>query len=72
MPPEFVPKPQSYIDRVTKALRIVKIAQYRPDQRLAVRELCEAVLELATALQERELGQGPPPEPKPAAKTPTA
>jgi hypothetical protein len=37
---------------------LVRSAQFRTDPKLAVRELCEAMNELTTALLERE----PPPE----------
>jgi hypothetical protein len=65
MPAEFVPKPLPYLERLQKAQRIVRIATHRPDQRLAVRELCEALAEITTALLEREQGTDPKPEGQP-------
>jgi hypothetical protein len=50
------PKPLPYLGRLQKAQRLVKSAMYRSDPKLAVRELCEAVAELTTALIEREGG----------------
>lgn len=52
--PEFIPKPLPYAERLIKVQRIVKAATYRPDQRIAVREICEALAELTAALIERE------------------
>jgi hypothetical protein len=51
------PKPLPYIGRLQKAQRLVKSALYRSDPKLAVRELCEAIDELTTALLDREQGQ---------------
>ena len=59
MPAEFIPKPLPYLERLQKAQRILKSAQFRSDQRLAIRELCEALTELTLALVEREQGQTP-------------
>jgi hypothetical protein len=50
----FVPKPLTYPERLLKAHRTVKAAQYRTDPKLALRELCEALVEITTALLERE------------------
>ena len=56
------PKPLSYPERIAYAQRIVKSAQYRTDPQLAIRELCEAIGEIAGALLERERGEAPPPQ----------
>jgi hypothetical protein len=66
MPAEFTPKPLPYDERLLKAQRILKAATFRYDQKLAMRELCEAIAEITTALIEREqtekwTGQAPPP-----------
>jgi hypothetical protein len=58
---EFTPKPLPYDERLAKAQRTVKAAQHRADPRLAIRELCEAIGELITALQEREQTPKAPP-----------
>jgi hypothetical protein len=50
----FVPKPLPYAERLEKVQRILKAATHRTDSKLALRELCEALAELTTALQERE------------------
>jgi len=70
--PEFS-RPVTYIDKLRFAERVAKGAQFRHDQKQAVRELCEAMSELISALLERELGGATPtdasrPEQKPAAK----
>jgi hypothetical protein len=52
--PHFSPKPLSYTERLVKAHRTIKAAQYRADPKLQVRELCEGLVELTTALLERE------------------
>jgi hypothetical protein len=54
MPAAFVPKPLPYGERLVKAHRIVKAASFRNDQRLAIREICEALTEILTALLDRE------------------
>jgi hypothetical protein len=51
-------KPTTYTGRLAYAQRLVKSAQFRTDAKLAVRELCEAIGEITTALLDRE-----PPEP---------
>ena len=51
-----IPKPLSYVARLQKIQRLVRSAQFRTDQKLAIRELCEAIAELADGLLERELG----------------
>ena len=56
------PKPLPYLGRLQKAQRLVKSAMFRNDQKLAVRELCEALGELTTALLEREQGTELPPQ----------
>jgi hypothetical protein len=57
MPAEFIPKPLPYVERLQKVQRILRSAQFRADQRLAIRELCEALIELTTGLLEREQWQ---------------
>ena len=47
-------RPTTYAGRLALVQRLVKAAQYRTDPKLAVRELCEALGELTTALLERE------------------
>ena len=64
------PKPLSYVARLQKIQRLVRSAQFRSDQRLAIRELCEAIAELADGLLERELGALPPPNADPPAAAP--
>jgi hypothetical protein len=64
-----IPKPLSYVARLQKIQRLVRSAQFRSDQKLAIRELCEAVAELADGLLERELGPAPPPPADPQAAT---
>lgn len=51
-------RPTTYLGKLQLAQRIAKAAQYRTDPKLAVRELCEALGELTTALIEREQAQG--------------
>jgi hypothetical protein len=53
-----IQRPTSYLERLLFAQRVVKAAQFRADPKLAVRELCEAIAELTTALVEREQSQG--------------
>jgi hypothetical protein len=53
------PKPLPYLGRLQKAQRLVKSALFRHDAKLAVRELCEALDELTTALIDREQEQKP-------------
>jgi hypothetical protein len=54
------PKRLSYVARLQKVQRLVRSAQFRSDQKLAIRELCEAIAELADGLLEREHGEGAP------------
>jgi len=61
------PKPLPYLGRLQKAQRLVKSALYRSDAKLAVRELCEAIDEMVTALLDREQGQQPQAGPSPQA-----
>ncbi|HLN29548.1 MAG TPA: hypothetical protein VK395_17500 [Gemmataceae bacterium] len=56
-------RPTTYIGKLEFAQRLAKSATYRTDPKLAVRELCEAIVELTTALLERE--QQPDQEKKP-------
>jgi hypothetical protein len=53
------PKPMSFPERLAYAQRIVKSATYRTDPKLAIRELCEALMEVTVALIEREQAQTP-------------
>jgi hypothetical protein len=64
MPAEFIPKPLPFVERLQKAQRILRSAQFRTDQRLAIRELCEALTELTTGLLEREQGHSTTPPAK--------
>jgi hypothetical protein len=66
------PKPLPYTGRLQKAQRLVKSALYRSDPKLAVRELCEAIDELTTALLDREQGQSSSPPPIPSAPGPAS
>lgn len=59
--PEFS-RPVTYIDKLLFAQRVIKAAQFRTDQKQALRELCEAMTELMVALIEREQGRDPKPE----------
>jgi hypothetical protein len=68
--PEYS-RPASYLGKLQFAQRVVKAAQYRPDTKQAVRELCEAVLELANALIDREEGRDAPPAPGQPGQPPT-
>jgi hypothetical protein len=49
-----IPRPTTYAGKLALVQRLVRSAQYRTDPKLAVRELCEAMSELTTALLERE------------------
>lgn len=51
-------RPTTYEGKLAFAQRLVKAAQYRTDPKVAVRELCEALGELVTALIEREQTTG--------------
>jgi hypothetical protein len=51
-------RPTTYLGKLELAQRFVKAAQYRTDPKLAVRELCEAIGELVTALIEKEQASG--------------
>jgi hypothetical protein len=62
--------PTSYLEKLQFAERVVRSAKFRPDQRLAVRELCEATTELVAALLLRE--QGGATEASPGGKKPKA
>ncbi len=55
-------RPPTYLGKLLFAQRVVKLAQYRSDQKQAVRELCEAVTELIAALLDREQGHEVPPD----------
>jgi hypothetical protein len=49
-------RPTTYLGKLQFAQRVVKTAQYRSDQKQAIRELCEGLNELILALLEREQG----------------
>jgi hypothetical protein len=49
-----IPRPTTYTGKLALVQRLVRSAQFRTDPKLAVRELCEAMAELTTALLERE------------------
>jgi len=66
------PPKLSYVARLQKVQRLVRSAQFRSDQKLAIRELCEAIGELTDGLLEREPGATPSPEASaPAGPTPS-
>jgi len=67
-----IPKPLSYVARLQKVQRLVRSAQFRADHKLAVRELCEAIAELADGLLEREQSAAPSAESNPASGTATS
>jgi hypothetical protein len=46
-----------YAGRIARAHRIAKAAQFRTDAKLALRELCEALVDVTEALLERESPQ---------------
>jgi hypothetical protein len=62
-------RPATYVDKLQFAQRVVKAAQYRTDQRQAVRELCEGMTELITALLDREQGREVKPNAAPPEQT---
>ena len=47
-------RPTAYIDKLLFVQRTVKSATFRNNKEIALRELCEAMTELANALVERE------------------
>jgi hypothetical protein len=49
-----IPRPATYAGKLALVQRLVRSAQFRTDPKLAIRELCEAMSELTTALLERE------------------
>ncbi len=49
-----IPRPTTYAGKLALVQRLARSAQFRTDPKLAVRELCEAMNELAAALLERE------------------
>jgi hypothetical protein len=49
-----LPRPTTYAGKLALVQRLVRSAQFRTDPKLAIRELCEAMGELTTALLERE------------------
>jgi hypothetical protein len=65
-------RPATYLDKLLFAQRVVKTAQFRTDQKQALRELCEAFTEILTALLDREQGKEPQPGSPAAAPKPNA
>lgn len=61
--------PTTYLDKLQFAQRVIRAAQFRFDQKQAIRELCEAMTELVAALLERE--QGSTTQPVPSENKPT-
>ena len=61
-----IPRPATYTGKLALVQRLVRSAQFRTDPKLAVRELCEALTELTTALLDREV-EAAAPEKKPPA-----
>jgi hypothetical protein len=55
-------RPATYLDKLLFAQRVTRTAQYRPDPKQAIRELCEAMTELVAALLDREQGREPRPD----------
>jgi uncharacterized protein HemY len=53
--------PDSYLEKLRFAQRVVRGARFRNDTRQALRELSEGVYELVTALLNREEGSEEPP-----------
>lgn len=49
-----IPRPTTFAGKLALVQRLARSAQFRTDPKLAVRELCEAMNELAAALLERE------------------
>ena len=49
-----IPRPTTFPGKLALVQRLVRSAQFRTDAKLAIRELCEAMGELTTALLERE------------------
>jgi hypothetical protein len=56
------------VGKLSFAQRLIRTAQFRTDPKLAVRELCEAMGEIAAALLEREQAQGGQNDPGDASK----
>ncbi len=60
-------RPVTYVGKLEFVQRLAKSAQFRSDPKLAVRELCEAIGELTTALldkdHEEQLAKEQPPSP---------
>jgi hypothetical protein len=54
--PDFA-GPVSYLEKLQFAQRVVRGAKFRNDPKQALRELCEGVYELVTALIIREEGR---------------
>ena len=64
-------RPATYLGKLQFAQRVVKNATFRADPKQAVRELCEGMSEVITALLDREQGREPPPEPSQADQKPS-
>ena len=59
-------RPTTYAGKLALVQRLVRSAQFRTDPKLAIRELCEAIGELTTALLEHEpASEGAAPAEKP-------
>ena len=64
--------PGSYLEKLQFAQRVIRAAQFRFDQKQAIRELCEAMTELVTALLEREQQSTSQPNAGQSASKPTS
>jgi hypothetical protein len=49
--------PATYLEKLKFAQRVIRGAKFRNDQKQALRELCEGVFEVVTALLDREEGR---------------
>jgi hypothetical protein len=63
--------PVTYLEKLQFAQRAIRGAKFRNDPKLALRELCEGVYEMVTALLEREEGREAQPTEGPAEKKAT-
>ena len=63
-------RPATYLDKLLFAQRVIKAAQYRHDQKQALRELFEAMTELLVALVDREQGRVVKPAASPTEQKP--
>ncbi|MBI1917249.1 MAG: hypothetical protein HYS12_21295 [Planctomycetes bacterium] len=62
--------PTTYLEKLQFAQRVIRAAQFRFDQKQAIRELCEALNELVAALLDREQRGTAPPDPGQSDKQP--